>query len=152
MLKTDFIWDEELVIEYLQMVTPADDENYWRHELNRFKQSKIKEKERIEVDTMFTVLEDTALKILFNKQVPDERLPAIKAAIEFVINGEQPKNDTTHSLTHEYVTKEECERREEDAWNFAREKVVLDRNPQNKQYRYLSFDQYKSLKNSKQSK
>ena len=55
-------------------------------------------------------------------------------------------------LTGEFITKEECERREEAAWDFAREKFVVDKNPFNKQYRFLSFEQYKSYKRNQLNK
>jgi hypothetical protein len=95
-----------------------------------------------------------------NKLFNASKLPAIKQAIERVLNDDGWnfvfKKDAENYLKAKYYTQEQVDKMMEDiagvAWSAARDKVVLDRNPSNKQYRYLSFDQwYSSIKDYKNS-
>lgn len=184
-----FEWTDELLMEF---------GNYYRTTetvfgpnpfaiVEQFKQSKIKEKERIEVRSVWFEDDDRdngggIYKFNTTKQFPPRKLLEIAISIEKILNNEQPKvtpsdivdtwmnkersfskqvddyvNETLRQdainqllserpqpLSGELITKEECERRERAAWDFAREKYAIDSNPFNKQYRFLSFDQYKS--------
>lgn len=113
----------------------------------------IKEKERIEVQIFSTGFAGESVSIRTKNgkwKIPEEKSESIKQAIESILNNEQPKEVTFNIRNNEplpksgeYVTLEECERREEAAWYAAREKFAIDRNPLDKQYRYISFQYYK---------
>ena len=136
-MPSEFVWNDELVDEFI----------YFRKDLinntecfglttkkmmEQFKQSKIKEKERIEVNNVW--FEDDRANggglwaFDTTKQFHPEKLPLIKQAIESILNNEQPKeetNPTTFSykdipLSGELITKEECERQKRKAFYAAR--------------------------------
>ena len=173
---TDADW--EGIVEQIKNSTPDKFAAKWllsqMNILMKSKESKIKEKEKIYVVSYMSNPQNAngyPMEFTFTRELKD--VATVITALESVLNNEQPIAEQTDNYTREYVrkkwqdapqqsvnqpltgefiTKEECERREEAAWDFAREKFVIDKNPFNKQYRFLSFEQYKSYKRNQLNK
>ena len=179
-MPSEFTWTDELVQQYGNLCHHEGWHKFSKADcvvdiMEQFKQSKIKEKERIEVMVFNDGMAGSSVSIRPKNGrygIPKEKNESIKQAIESILNNEQPKEDSQREkaeklkekinadfmdkmfqdavnqpLSGELITKEECERREEAAWYAAREKFAIDRNPLDKQYRYISFEYYKqSLK------
>jgi len=124
--------------------------------------------ERIEVEVNKMKLSDTPKCYTYSFQyelchgaIPKEKLPAIKKAIEQVLNDDgwvylaaavdRQTDEYIKSQMHKKYSQKELDEAEESAWNFAREKAILDRNPAERQYRFLSLDQYRGYKKQMQS-
>jgi len=111
----------------------------------------LKEPDRIEVMDFEIDREEKWLRFHFNMLplVVKQDYDKIKQAIENCLNGKEVYHDWQFRYTQEQVDKM-MEDMADATWYAAREKVILDRNPANKQYRYLSFDQwYSSIKDYK---
>lgn len=130
--KDDFVWNDELVYEYLREMVIGK-LGFENNHMDKFKQSKSTPKEDRWIVNNIKSNAIGNLEISFNiiSGVPEEKYEAIKLAIGFVLNGT------------EIYSIEDLEK----AFNAAREMYPLFANPSGKEKRYPTFQEYLQSKN-----
>jgi hypothetical protein len=164
MPKTEFIWTDELVQEFAKKYYLDD----WAtpHAIEQFKNKKskeIKEKERIEAELFVDACgTDSMLVKLKNKDhfIPKEKRDQLQAAIESVLNDEQPKEDYSFNQNYETISfapqsgefvtlekaKEMVDTAKKKAWSAARRVVSVADN--HIHFLYKNIHEYDQQKNN----
>ncbi len=163
-MNKEFTWTDSLVTEYAVNTHFSNQKS-----LEQFKQSKIKEKERIEL--RFFKPTSSGNLAFWQYKCTEEQFREIKKYAEQILNDEQPKSEQdklkTGTLTMdeyfancvkrqekynqhqsgEFITKEECEQRERKAFDAAREREGIPMNP-NGAPPFLKYDAFSNYKQS----